>query len=165
MLFKGEFPVLGATTLEQELSGYTGAGAGYTIALNQYKPQTREIIDIPLAPAGVITQWAYQAPMTQQVIGIRINWTVQSTGAANLSVVRVTADALAPQAANGTTVILLTSAVVSLQGTANTRQNLALSTAAGQPLILNPGDQIGLFSSASAAGLVANLQIELAQIG
>jgi len=160
-LFRDENPALGPTTTVKELSGYGSA----TPVVAYYKPGTREILDIPLAPAGTITQWAYQAPFTCQVVGMRLNWTVQSTGAANLSVVRVTADSLAPQAANGTTVILLTSAVVSLQGTANTRQNLTLSTASGSPLILNPGDQIGLFSSASAAGLVGNLQIELAQIG
>jgi hypothetical protein len=160
-LFRDENPALGPTTSVKELSGY---GAGNPV-VNYFKPGTREILDIPLAPAGVITQWVYQAPFSCQVVGIRINWTVQSTGAANLSVERITADALAPQAANGTTVILLTSAVVSLQGAANTRQNLVLSTASGSPLILNAGDQIGLFSSASAAGLVANLQIELAQIG
>jgi hypothetical protein len=160
-LFRDENPALGPLTTVKELSGY---GSG-TPVVNYFKPGTREICDIPLAPAGVITQWAYQAPFQSVVVGIRLNWTVQSTGAANLSIVRVTADALAPQAANGTTVILLTSAVVSLQGTANTRQNLTLSTAAGSPLVLNAGDQIGLFSSATAAGLVANLQIELAQIG
>lgn len=160
-LFRNENPSLGPSTTVQELSGY---GAGNPIASN-FKPGTREIIDIYLAPAGTITQWAFQAPWACQIVGLRLNWTVQSTGASNLSIVRVTADALAPQAANGTTVILQTSAVVSLQGTANTRQNLTLSTATGSPTVLNAGDQIGLFSSATAAGLVANLQIEIAQIG
>jgi len=167
MLFKGEFPVLGPTTQIQELSGYTGAGAGYTIALNAYKPGSREIIDYQLlANAGSAGQWVYQAPFTCQVIGLHINWTVQSTGASNLSIERITADAIAPAAANGTTIILLTSAVTSLQGTANTRQNLALSTASGNPTVLNPGDQIALFWSAATTGLAGcNVQIELAQIG
>jgi len=73
---------------------------------------------------------------------------------------------LAPAAANGTTIILLTSAVTSLQGTANTRQNLALSTAAGNPLVLNAGDQIAFFWSAATTGLAGcNVQIELSQLG
>jgi len=167
MLFRNENPNLGPSTQIQELSGYTGAGAGYTIATNNYKPGSREIIDYQLIAAGATGgQWVYQAPFACQVIGAHINWTVQSTGASNLSIERITADALAPAAANGTTIILLTSAVTSLQGTANTRQNLALSTAAGNPLVLNAGDQIAFFWSAATTGLAGcNVQIELSQLG
>ncbi len=167
MLFRNENPNLGPSTQIQELSGYTGAGAGYTIALNNYKPNSREIIDYQLIAAGATGgQWVYQAPFSCQVIGLHINWTVQSTSPSNLSIERITADALAPAAANGTTIILLTSAVTSLQGTANTRQNLALSVAAGNPLVLNPGDQIAFFWSAATTGLAGcNIQVELAQIG
>lgn len=166
MLFKGEFPVLGLTTQLQELSGYTGAGAGYTIQTQAFKPSTREVIDFPIPASAALSQYIYQAPFTTAVIGLRLNWVVQSTGASNLSVLRVVGDTVAPGAANGTTLILLQSAVTSMQGTANTRQNLALSTASGLPLVLSPGDQIAVFASATLAGLSgANLQIELAQIG
>ncbi len=165
MLFKGEFPVLGAATQIQELGLTPTSSSAQT--LNAFKPNSREILTVPLiVAAAASSQYVYQAPWTCQVVGIRLNWTVQSTGAANLSVLRVTADAVAPGAANGTTLILLTNAVASLQGTANTRQNLALSAAAGNPLILNAGDQIAIFESAATTGLAgAYVQVELSQIG
>jgi hypothetical protein len=162
-LFRDENPALGASTSVKELSGY---GAGNP-TVNYFKPTTREVIDVQLiANAGSAGMWVYQAPWACQVVGAHINWTAQSTGASNLSIEKITADALAPAAANGTTIVLLTNAVVSLQGTANTRQNLTLSSASGSPLVLNPGDQIALFWSAATTGLAGcNVQIELAQIG
>ena len=162
-LFRDENPALGPTTTVKELSGY---GAG-TPVINYFKPGTRDVIDYALlAAAATGGQWVYQAPFAAQVVGIHINWTVQSTGASNLSIEKITADAIAPAAANGTTIVLLTSAVTSLQGTANTRQNLALSTAAGSPLVLNAGDQVAFFWSAATTGLAGcNVQVELAQIG
>jgi hypothetical protein len=160
-LFRNENPNLGPQTSVQELSGY---GAGNPVA-NNYKPTTRHIVNVNLAPAGAVGQWVFQAPWACTVVGARMNFTVQSAGAANLSIEKITGDTIAPAAANGTTIVLLTSAVVSMQGTANTRQNLTLSTAAGSPLNLNAGDQIALFSSASAASFVGLVQIELAQVG
>lgn len=161
-LFKDENPALGPTTSVKEFSGY---GAGNPV-VNYFKPTTREVIQVQLPTTAASSgTWVYQAPWQCQVVGIRLNWAVQSTGAANLSIERITGDTIAPAAANGTTIILLTAAVASLQGTANTRQNLALSIAAGSPLVLNAGDQIALFTSASTAGLVGYAQIEIAQIG
>lgn len=161
-LFRDENPALGPSCSVKELSGY---GAGSPV-VNYFKPGTRETVSVPLpTTASSSGQWIFQAPWTCQVVGIRINWTVQSTGAANLSIERVIGDTVAPAAANGTTIILLSTGVISLQGTANTRQNVALSVAAGSPLILNAGDQIALFTSASTAGLVGYVQVEVAQIG
>jgi hypothetical protein len=165
MLFLGEFPVLGPNTKVQELSGYAGAPAGNPV-LNAFKPGTREVISVPLVAAATFSQYIFQAPWLCQVVGIRVNFTVQSTGAANMSIERIIGDTVAPGATNGTTIILLTNAVVTLQGTANTRQNVALSVAAGSPLVLNAGDQIALFNAATSAGLVGGyVQIEIAQIG
>lgn len=161
MLFKNENPVLGAGTKLTEFSGY---GAGQPKS-NAFKPTTRETLAIQI-PATLTSEYVFEAPWKCQVVAMHLNWTVQSTGASNLSVEKVTADGVAPAAANGTTLVLLTSAVVSLQGTANSRKELTLSTAAGSPLVLNAGDQIALFVSAAPAGLVgANLQIDIAQIG
>jgi hypothetical protein len=161
-LFKDENPALGPLTTEKELSGY---GAG-TPVVSYFKPTTREFVSINLQAASATTQYLWQAPWTAQVIGIHFNCTT-AAGAGVLSVERIIGDTVAPAAANGTTIILLTAATLTLtSATANTRQNLALSTAAGSPLVLNPGDQLAYFLSAAPTSLVGgNLQIELAQIG
>jgi|SRR6267378_251835 len=164
MIFRNEQLPLGAQTTINEQGTLA---SNTTLVNNNFKPSSREILSVPLiVAAGASSQYIFQAPWQCQVVAIRLNFTVQSTGASNLSVERITADAVAPGAANGTTIILLTSAVASLQGTANTRQNLALSTAAGLPLVLNAGDQIAIFESAATTGLAgAYVQVELAQIG
>lgn len=161
-LFKDESPALGQFTTEKELSGY---GAGSPV-VSYFKPQTREIISVPLAAASGLTAYVYQAPFQCQVVGVHFNCTTVAA-AGVLSVERIIGDTVAPAAANGTTIILLTAATLTLSGaTANTRQNLALSVAAGSPLVLNAGDQIAYFLSAAPTNLVGgNLQIELAQIG
>src|SRR6266850_7032194 len=163
MLCRNENPVLGPLTQVNE-SGTLSTNS--TLVSSNFKPTSREFISFPVPASAALSQYLWQAPWSCQVVGIRLNWVVQSTGASNLSVLRVTADAVAPGAANGTTLILLQNAVTSMQGTANTRQNIALSVAAGNPLILNPGDQVAVFASATLVGLSgANLQIEIAQIG
>lgn len=164
MLFRNENPVLGPFT---QINEQGTLATNSTLVSNNFKPSSREILSVPLiVAAAASSQYIFQAPWQCQVVGVRLNWTVQSTGASNLSVERITADAVAPAAANGTTIILLTAAAASLQGTANTRQNLALSTAAGNPLVLNAGDQIAIFESAATTGLAgAYVQVELAQIG
>jgi hypothetical protein len=161
-LFRNENPNLGSTTTVQELSGY---GTG-TPVVNNFKPGTREVLSVPLAAASALTQYIFQAPWQCQVVGIRYNCTT-AAAAGVLSVERIIGDTVAPAAANGTTIILLTAATATLSGfTANTRQNLALSTAAGSPLILNAGDQVAYFLSAAPTSLVGgDLQIEIAQIG
>jgi hypothetical protein len=167
MIFLGEFPVLGPKTLVQEVSGY--AGSNYPAAgqpsLQAFKPTTREPVQAALTATST-SGYMFQAPWQCQVIGIHYNCTTVG-GASNLSVERIIGDTVAPGAANGTTIILLTSAVLAVAGaTANTRQNLALSTAAGSPLILNAGDQIAYFLSAAPTGLVGGLiQVEIAQLG
>src|SRR6266566_9169552 len=164
MIFRNEQLPLGA---QSTINEFGTLASNTTLVNNNFKPTSREILSVPLiVAAAASSQYVFQAPWTCQVVGIRVNWTVQSTGAANLSVLRVTADAVAPAAANGTTLILLSNAVVSLQGTANSRQNIALSAAAGNPLVLNPGDQIAIFESAATTGLAgAYVQVEIAQIG
>lgn len=164
MLFRNENPVLGPLTQVNE-QGTLQSNA--TLVNNNFKPTSRHIIDVPLvAVAGVNSQWVFQAPWQCQVVALRFNGTVVGA-ASNLSIERITADGIAPAAANGTTIILLTAAVFALNTfTPNTRVNIALSVAAGNPTVLNAGDQIAFFVSASDAGLLgANVQIELAQIG
>lgn len=161
-LFKDENPQLGASVSVKEFTGY---GAGNPV-VNYFKPQTRECLSVPLVAASSITAYLYQAPFTCQVVGIHFNCTT-AAGAGVLSVERIIGDSVAPAAANGSTIILLTAATLTLSGaTANTRQNLALSVAAGSPLVLNAGDQIAYFLSTAPTSLVGgNLQIEIAQIG
>lgn len=163
-LFRNENPNLGAqtTVAELALNGVSNA----TTVTNNFKPTTRECISVPLAAASAVTAYVYQAPWQCQVVGVHFNCTT-AAAAGVLSVERIIGDSVAPAAANGTTIILLTAATATLSGfTANTRQNLALSTAAGSPLILNAGDQIAYFLSAAPTSLVGgNLQIEIAQIG
>lgn len=169
-LFKNENPVLGPATQESELSGYSGAGAGYTIQNQAFKPTTRELVDIQfnatINAGSNLTGYVYQAPWKCQVIGIRYNCTA-AAAAGVLSLERIIGDSVAPAAANGTTIILLTSAVMTLSGlAANTRQNVALSVAAGQPTVLNAGDQIAYFLSAVPTSLVGgNVQLEIVQLG
>lgn len=161
-LFRDESPALGPLTTEKELSGY---GAGNPV-VSYFKPTTREFVAINLQASSALTQYLFQAPWTCQVIGIHYNCTT-AAAAGVLSVERIIGDTVPPAAANGTTIILLTATTATLSGfAANTRQNIALSAAAGSPLILNPGDQIAYFLSAAPTSLVGgNLQIELAQIG
>lgn len=161
-LFRDENPALGPTTTVKELSG-TGAG---TPVVNYFKPTTREIVTASLlAAGGANSQWVFEAPWACQVVAIRFNGTVVGA-ASNLSVEKITADATAPAAANGTTIVLLTNAVFALNSfTPNTFVAPALSAVSGA-LNLNAGDQIALFVSAASTGLLgAVVQIELAQIG
>ncbi len=171
-LFRDESPALGRLTTLAEISGY--AGSGYPAAgeplQNYYKPTTREIIDIQfnavINAGSNLTGYIYQAPWQCQVVGVRYNCTT-AAGAGVLSLERIIGDSVAPAAANGTTIILLTAATMTLSGfAANTRQNVALSTATGSPLILNAGDQLAYFLSAVPTSLVGgNVQIEIVQLG
>jgi hypothetical protein len=163
MLFRNENPVLGPSTQVNE-QGTLASNS--TLVSNNFKPGTREIFSIPLAAASALTAYLFQAPWACQVVAIRYNCTT-AAAAGVLSVERIIGDAVAPAAANGTTIILLSAATATLSGfAANTRQNLALSVAAGNPLVLNAGDQIAYFLSTAPTSLVGGvLQIEVAQIG
>lgn len=161
-LFRDENPALGAQTTVKELSG-TGAGSPF---VNYFKPTTRELVTAQLiAAAGANSQWVVQVPWAAQVAAIRFNGTVVGA-ASNLSVEKITADAIAPAAANGTTIVLLTNAVFALNTfTPNTFVAVPLSAASGA-LNLNAGDRIALFVSAASTGLLgAVVQIELVQVG
>ena len=162
-LFRDEAPALGQSFQVKELSGY---GAGNPIT-NYFKPTTRELVDVTMQAAGQhVTQWVYQAPWKCQVVAIHENHTAASA-AGTLDVVRIQADGVVPAAANGTTIISMLTAPMSTAGAANTRQNLALSTAAGSPLILNAGDQLAVVSGAgSTVGYAGGVvQIEITQLG
>lgn len=161
-LFRDENPALGAQTVVKELSG-TGTG---TPLVNYFKPTTREVITTSLlAAAGANSQWVFQAPWACNIVSIRFNGTVVGA-ASNLSIEKITADGIAPAAANGTTIVLLTNAVFALNTfTPNTYVTPALSTASGA-LSLNAGDRIALFVSAASTGLLgAVVQIEIQQVG
>src|SRR5271156_2022363 len=158
--FRDESPALGRLTTVAEISGYAGSNypAGGEPLQNYYKPTTREVLDVQfsvlLNPSTNLTGYVYQAPWQCQVVGIHYNCTT-AAGAGVLSIERIIGDSVVPAAANGTTIILLTASTATLSGfAANTRQNLALSTAAGSPLVLNAGDQIAYFLSTSPTALV-----------
>ena len=162
-LFRDEAPVLGQAIQVKELSGY-GAGTPVT---NYFKPTTRELVDVTMQAAGQhITQWVYQAPWKCQVVAVHENHTVASASG-TIDVVRIQADGVAPAAANGTTIIsMLGAGPMSTAGAANTRQNLALSTAAGLPLVLNAGDQLAVVAGGSNVGYAGGVvQIEITQLG
>ena len=160
-LFRDEAPALGQNFQVKELSGY-GAGTPVT---NYFKPCTREIVDVTMpTTAQHTTQWVYQAPWKCQVVGIHENHTVASASG-TLDVIRIQADGIAPAAANGTTLISMLTAPMSTAGTVNTRQNLALSTAAGNPLVLNAGDQLAVVSGGTVTQYAGSVQIEVVQLG
>jgi hypothetical protein len=161
-LFRDEAPVLGQAIQVKELSGY---GAGNPVT-NYFKPTTRELVDVTMQAAGQhVTQWIYQAPWKCQVVAIHENHTVASTSG-TIDVVRIQADGIAPAAANGTTIISMLTAPMSTAGAANTRQNLALSTASGNPLILNAGDQLAVVAGGSSVNYAGGVvQIEITQLG
>lgn len=161
-LFRDENPVLGPSTQVKELSGY---GAGNPV-VNYFKPCTREIIDFTMSSAAQhTTGWVFQAPWKCQVVGIHENHTVASTSG-TLDIVKIQADGVAPAAANGTTIISQLTAPMSTAGAANTRQNLALSTASGSPLVLNAGDQLAVVSGGTNTNYAGgSVQIEVSQIG
>lgn len=160
-LFRDENPALGAQTSVKELSGY---GTGNPI-VSYFKPGTREILSIPLSATSPTTQWIFQAPWACQVVAAHFNSTTAGA-ASTLTVEKIMADAIAPAAANGTTIINVLASTVSLASTANTRVNVGPSAAAGSPSILNAGDQLAIFISATPTGLAgAYLQVEIVQIG
>lgn len=160
-LFRDEGPQLGPNTTLQENSGY-GTGTPIT---NYFKPCTRELVDVTMQTAAQhITQWVYQAPFKCQIVGIHENHTVASSSG-TLDIVKIVSDAVAPAAANGTTIITMLTTPMSTAGAANTRQNLALSAAAGSPLILNAGDQLACVAGGSNTSYVGSVQIEIAQLG
>lgn len=163
-LFRNENPNLGPLTTVNEIA-LVGT-SNTTTGSNNFKPSTREIFSVPLVAASSTTGYIFQAPWSCQVVGIHFNCTT-AAAAGVLSVEKIVGDAVAPAAANGTTIVLLTAATATLSGfTANTRQNLALSVAAGSPLVLNAGDQLAYFLSAAPTSLVGGMvQIEIAQLG
>jgi len=164
MLFRNENSVLGPATQINE-SGTLASNS--TLLSNNFKPVSREFVTVTqLAAASLASDWIYTAPWACQVVAVRANFTVTSTSG-TLQIVRVTADAVAPAtAANGTTVVAQLSSAMSLSGTANTRVNGAISTAAGNPTILAAGDQLAYQLAGTLTGLVGmTFQVEIAQLG
>ncbi len=166
MLFRNENSVLGPSS---QINEFGTLSTNSTLVSNNFKPVSREMLEIQFSAtinAGAnLSGYVYLAPWACQVVGVRYNCTV-AAGAGVLSIEKINADSVAPAAANGTTIVLLTAATMTLSGfTANTRQNPALSTASGA-LLLNAGDQIAFFLSAVPTSLVGgNVQVELVQLG
>ncbi len=161
-LFRDENPALGPTTQVKELSGY---GAG-TPVVSYFKPSTREFASYTnLVAASPTSNYLWVAPWACQIVGVHFNC-LTAASAGVLSVEKITADSVAPAAANGTTIVLLTAATATLSGfAANTRQTLALSAVSGA-VTLAAGDQLAYFLSTAATSLVGGiLQVEIAQIG
>lgn len=166
-LFRDENPALGPTTQVKELSGYGTA----TPLVSYLKPTTREMVDLQLSvitnPSGTaLVGWIYQAPWKCQVIAVHENHTTAAAASTTVDIIRIQADSVVPATANGTTLISMLAAPLSLAGTANTRQNPALSAAAGSPTVLNAGDQLAFVINQAPTGLAGcNVQVEITQIG
>ena len=166
-LFRNENPNLGPATTLQELSGF---GSGTPLVSN-FKPTTREIIQInqPLTASSATSGWVFVAPWTCLVLSIKVVYTAAGGAAAALAMVNFiqSGQPQAPStAANGTTVIALQSANLSLTGTANTVFPASLSSASGSPLIMHAGDAMAYQLSGTLTGLAGGVvQVELAQIG
>jgi hypothetical protein len=166
-LFRDENPNLGPLTTVKELSGF---GTGTPLVSN-FKPTTREMVDLQLSiitnPSGTaLVGWLYQAPWKCQVIAVHENHSTAAAASTTVDIIRVQADGVAPATANGTTLISVLAAPISLAGTANTRQNVALSVAAGSVFVLNAGDQLCYVINQAPTGLAGcNVQVEIAQIG
>lgn len=164
-LFRDEAPVLGQNIQIKELSGF---GAGSPV-VNYFKPTTREIISVSPLSATSTAGWAYVAPFKCQVISAKVIYTVAGGALAAVDIAKFT-QAGQPQAPgtapNGTTVVDQLSATIPLTGAANTVYAGTLSTAAGQPTVLNAGDALAYNFSGTLTGL-ANLliQIEITQLG
>ncbi len=165
MLFRNENPNLGPSTQINELGTL---GTNSTLVSNNFKPTSREFVTVTqLAAASLASDWIYQAPWACQIIAVRANFTVTSTSG-TLNIVKVTADAIAPATAdNSTTVRNIVSAPLSLSGTANTRVNGVMNSAAsGLPTFLNAGDQLAYQLAGTLTGLVGlTFQVEYTQIG
>ena len=169
-LFRNENPNLGPATTVNEI-GLTSASSS-AVAASNFKPTTREMVDFQYnatSHAAGGAQYIYVAPWSCQVVAIRHNLSVVSTSGV-IAVQKINADAKPPvifASADANRINLTTAAIdLSAGGVgANTRNNVALSTAAGA-LVLNPGDQIGVFISGTLTGLVgASLQVEVTQLG
>lgn len=172
-LFRNENPNLGPLTTIQELSGF---GSGQPTQSN-FKPVSREIIEFYQSAAFTTGtgQYIFVAPWQCQVVAARATYVTAGTGSPvlNLNKVPLAGLPLTPAtAANGTTVIALVPAGISLSGTANTTlletvANGGLSTVAGSPLILQAGDQLAIQISGTVttSPTLTLVQVEIAQIG
>ena len=162
-LFRGENPNLGTSTTVSEVGASSTSTT--TLVSSDFKPMTREMIDYTMATATQhATGWLYLAPWKCKVVAVRENHTAASaTG--TLDVVKIVSDAVAPAAANGTTILTMLTTPMSTAGTANTRQNLALTTTVTS-LTLNAGDQLAIVTGGSNVGYTGgNVQVEVTQIG
>lgn len=168
-LFRNENPALGPSTTLQELSGYAGNPVGGPV-LNNYKPTTREFVDIPLNAVTItatqLAGYAFRAPWACQVLAIQAIAATPATSSMTIQLYKcpVSAQPVAPGGAGS--VQLMASALNLDSGlVANTSASQALATTASS-LVLAAGDQITYVASGAATGLIGgNLQIEIAQLG
>jgi hypothetical protein len=101
--------------------------------------------------AGAVDRFIWQAPFHARLVGLR---EVHSTAGGTSAAIRprkVTADATAPGATAGATVIELTTAAIDLTATANTSQTPTLVSSATH---FKPGDRLGLDASGTMTALV-----------
>jgi hypothetical protein len=164
MIFRNEQLPLGA---QSTINEFGTLGTNTTLVSSNFKPTSRELVTVTqLAAASLANEWIYIAPWQCQVVAVRCNFTVTSTSG-TLNIVKVTADAIAPSTAdNGTTVRNIVTSPLSLSGTANTRVNGVISSAAGNPSVLNAGDMLAYQLAGTLTGLAGmTFQVELAQIG
>jgi hypothetical protein len=174
-LFRNESPNLGQQTTVLEVSGYGPVSGATPSVSNNFKPPTRETIQLT-AQAASSSQFAFIAPWQCQVVAVRATFSTASSSG-TLDVRRFTQAGL-PQApstaANGTTVIELLSAPLSLSGTANTTVQATqypvgasgLVSVANSGQVLQPGDQLAIVLGGTLTGLVNCLiQVEVQQIG
>lgn len=143
------------------LNHNTTLASGKSISADTDKVKTNGIPIHPIVPikhtfaasgAGR-GDFAFIADRAYTVTAIKERHNVVSTGAAVLTVRKITAAATLADAAAGATVKELLSSSIDLQGTAGTTASPAL-TATGSDLILAAGDVIGIKSSADTTGLV-----------
>jgi hypothetical protein len=120
-------------------------------------------VSADLLAGSIPGQWLWIAPFPCRVTAIRAVWSVAGGSAANVRPRKITADATAPGAAAGATVIELTAAVIDLTATANVLTSPALSATASD-LVFATGDRLALLFTGTLTGLVGKLCVTFAAI-
>jgi hypothetical protein len=169
-LFRNEAPALGLGTTLQETSGYAGNPAGAPV-VNNYKPTTREFIDLQANAATItatngVSGYMFTAPWACQVVGIKA---VAATPASSSMTIQFYKCPVAsqPVAPGGTGSVQLLASALNLDSglVANTVAVQTLSTTASS-LQLAAGDVITYVASGAATGLNGGLiQVEIVQLG
>jgi hypothetical protein len=175
-LFRNVNPNLGQQTTVLEQSGFGPSSGATPNITNNFKPTTRETLQLQLAAAPAAGgQFIFIAPWQCEVVALRATFAAASASG-TLDLRRFTQAGL-PQApgtaANGTTVIELLSSPLSLSGTANTTVQATqyplsapgLTRVAADGQVLQAGDQLALVFGGTLTGLTFLLvQVEVIQL-